>query len=379
KLVNAPPQAHQLLIDAVGSLLQNSSVENMYSEVKLRGYAWLTADPSSGCEVRKILLDIFRRFHSIGYRYYATANLKNTADCIFFISDENDVGLREYAMLSLNATDRIRLIDTSPEIIKTVHHCLEQNWSKGIQSESLKNDGLYYEFKLSGRPWLSSGDEAIDSRLILTVLFQQLAAIGWGVVTALDISRRANDKAVFLLRRCAATSIPHFAISMNEVDIIRVICSNKEVVDFIAATLSECWTLGVSSLGLRNGCAEFKLNGTPWSCSTITSQFELTRMLMSRIMYALALRGWKVVCSADVSAKYHRSENDPPHPVDVHSWFVAYTGHENDQQTMPSSLLSPEVQRIYPSAPPLNLEQPTDEPPSYDDVVKASNIGWNIR
>ncbi|MFH4977676.1 hypothetical protein AB6A40_004385 [Gnathostoma spinigerum] len=379
KLINAPPQAHQLLIDIVGSLLQSSSVENMYSEVQLRGYAWLTTSSIFGCEVRKILLDIFRRFHSIGYRYYGTANLKNTADCIFFISDESSVGLRHYAMLSLNATDRIRLIDTSPEIIEVVRRCLEQNWSQGIQNEGPKDDGSYYEFKLNGRPWLSCGNEAIDSRLILTLIFQQLAGIGWDVVTALDISRRPNDKAVFVLRRCAATNIPHFAISMNSTDIIRVIYSNREVNDFIAATLSECWTLGVSSFGRRNGCSEFILNGTPWSCSSTTSQFEVTRMLMSRIMYVLALRGWKVVFSADVSAKYERPKNREPYPVDVHSWFVAYTGYEEGQRTALSSLHLSEVQHIHPSAPPIDIEEVMNTPPSYANAVKQSNRGCNIR
>lgn len=33
--------------------------------------------------------------------------------------------------------------------------------------------------------------------------------------------------------------------------------------------------------------------------------------------------GWKLVCSADISAKYHTTKHDR-YPIDVHSWFFLY-------------------------------------------------------
>ena len=34
--------------------------------------------------------------------------------------------------------------------------------------------------------------------------------------------------------------------------------------------------------------------------------------------------GWRLVASADVSAKYVRQDNGPDYPIDVHSWYFVY-------------------------------------------------------
>ena len=34
--------------------------------------------------------------------------------------------------------------------------------------------------------------------------------------------------------------------------------------------------------------------------------------------------GWKVVASADVSAKYVHPDHGSDYPIDVHSWYLVY-------------------------------------------------------
>ncbi len=71
---------------------------------------------------------------------------------------------------------------------------------------------------------------------------------------------------------------------------------------------------------------EWILLGEPWS-SYGSNDNVMSRHLMTRLLNELARLGWRVICSADVSAKYVHHENVPDYPDDVHCWFVACTGH----------------------------------------------------
>ena len=42
--------------------------------------------------------------------------------------------------------------------------------------------------------------------------------------------------------------------------------------------------------------------------------------------------GWRLVASADVSAKYVHQDNGPDYPTDVHNWyFVYWPGNAGEQ------------------------------------------------
>ncbi|VDM39226.1 unnamed protein product [Toxocara canis] len=386
QLVNAPSEAGRIIIECVADLYQKHINANEFFEVQMKGisqnlfyqsdffagYLWSATTSESGFRARQLLLNIFHRFHEVRYRYYGTANIKGTADCIFFIADCQDVGPREYCMLSLNASDRVRIIGAPDELIGMVGECLQRHWPKGIQDAKTKGDGAYFEYKMKGFPWSSCGTESVDSRLMLTIILQQLITVGWGVVTALDVSRRANDKAVFLLRRCAVGSVPHFAICPAETDKIRLVNADKQMIELVGNVLRSSWTLGIQREGLYGHSFEYRLAGYVWSSSVFgcSGQFELCRMMMTRLLYELAQRGWRVICSADVSSKYASDDgnNSKEHPVDVHSWFIAYTGLASAAQpSLPNPTLSAPEQ-VVPTAPPL------EPPPSYDEAVAGVGV-----
>jgi hypothetical protein len=71
---------------------------------------------------------------------------------------------------------------------------------------------------------------------------------------------------------------------------------------------------------------EWKLQGKPWS-SYGGNDYAMSRHLMTRLLNEMARLGWRVICSADVSAKYVHQQNGPGYPLDVHCWFLARTGH----------------------------------------------------
>ncbi|VDK42311.1 unnamed protein product [Anisakis simplex] len=368
QLVNAPVEANNILIECVDTLHQRDHSGQNYFEVQMKGYLWEALTAEGGFQARSLLLNTFSRFHELRYRFYGTANIKGTADCIFFISDRDDVGQREYCMLSLNASDRLRLVCAPNEVVDLVGECLQRYWVKGIQHAKVKGgDPLHFEYKLGGFPWNSMGTEAVESRLLITIILQQLVTIGWAVVTAIDLSRRATDKAVFLLRRCAASTIPHFAICPAETDKLRVINANKEMIEVVGNVLRSCWTLGIQREEYYGNSFEYKLVGYPWS-STVSSltgdhQYELCRMMMISLIDELGRHGWRVICSADVSSKYIKSNNSSEeHPLDVHSWFIAYTADISAPQSQSTSA----IPQQFPTAPLVAVDA---LPPSYDEAV----------
>lgn len=374
QLINGPAEARSVLAECSKELLQKQSCGNNYFEVQLRGNVWRVSLKKDWFLSRKILLDCFTQFLRLRYFFYGTANLLGSADCIFFISDGGDMGLQEFCLLSLNNDNHIRLINAPDEVIQAARNCLKERWTRGIQKAGTKTGGNFYEFKITGSPWSSCGVEAIESRLLMTVLLQQLVQVGWAVVTAFDISRTAANKAVFLLHRCVAANIPHFAICPAHVNFIRIINANEDMVQLVKETVQETWTVGIESEIVYGNSYEMTLAGSPWESSG--EVFELTRAMMARILYELGKRGWRPICSADVSSQYlNDGKKAHCHPLDVHSWFIAYTGCNQAsapaQETEPQEpvpLALPVPNEIVPSGS-LYPSLQNEPPPSYEDAV----------
>jgi hypothetical protein len=73
--------------------------------------------------------------------------------------------LHQHACLTLNWTDRIRLIRFPPAIIDAVRQAIRVSWRRGLQNERMYAGA--YEFKLAGNPWYGQGCEAVESRVMM--------------------------------------------------------------------------------------------------------------------------------------------------------------------------------------------------------------------
>jgi len=65
---------------------------------------------------------------------------------------------------------------------------------------------------------------------------------------------------------------------------------------------------------------EWKVAGNPFSGNVFSDQRVMIHLL-TKILKSMNLSGWKLVASADVSSKYVNRKNQPPRPLDTHSWF----------------------------------------------------------
>merc|ERR1712154_312131 len=78
---------------------------------------------------------------------------------------------------------------------------------------------------------------------------------------------------------------------------------------------------------------QWKLRGTPFSGRGLGSDQRLMIHLLTRILRHFHHQGWRMVASADVSAKYHKdSDNDEEYPLDTHSWFFLHDPDTTSEQ-----------------------------------------------
>jgi len=76
----------------------------------------------------------------------------------------------QYACLTINWSDRLRLIQFPAPIIDAVRQAILATWRRGIQNE--KQYGGAYEFKLGGNPWAALGVDTVESRMLMYVFIQ---------------------------------------------------------------------------------------------------------------------------------------------------------------------------------------------------------------
>ena len=225
-------------------------------------------------------------------------------------------------VISLNSTDRIRLIAAPPEVTQCVRNTIVSFWKKGIQKEQ-----DYYgswDFKLKGTPWWADGTEAVQSRLLITKIVEALLARGWIVQIGIDMTSKDQDKSVLMFQRSAVPPAPIFCLSLNETDKLRLINAPQNVIDMFRQVVESKWLFRIQQENPYDQSWEIKLNGNPWNYGINGHDGAHGRVLLCFLLQAFAQLGWRHVLSADVSAKYVHQENGPDYPIDVHSWWFMY-------------------------------------------------------
>ena len=85
----------------------------------------------------------------------------------------------------------------------------------------MQREGNYcgsHEFKLSGNPWWASGEETVMARYLVGSLLSELRGAGWEVGATLDVSRKMQDKTVFIMKQCSPSKQDWAVIGFHETD-----------------------------------------------------------------------------------------------------------------------------------------------------------------
>jgi hypothetical protein len=208
-------------------------------------------------------------------------------------------GKNHFACVSLNETDKLRLIGFPDHVQGAIESAIQTGWCSGLQRKQNYGDSI--EYKLKGNFLLGQGSEAVPSRRFMLCVLKNLKSLGWKLIASTDISSKEMDKDVLFFRLEEPDPEAHlFCISLNESDKIRLIDSPPGLDTAMEAFLTQIWKKGIQSTSVKEpGCVQFKLRGTPWYADgeeTVTS-----RILVLNILAELESNGWHLYGTIDMS------------------------------------------------------------------------------
>jgi len=234
--------------------------------------------------------------------------------------------------MSLNRNDRLRIVGAPSYIEAEAEEVVTEHW--GVQGVAPYAGS--YELKLYGTPWWADGEDTVKARHVIAQLICRFKSMGWEVGATVDVSRKVQDKTVFIFRQCPPEQQDFAVLSFHGSDKIRFMsnCTDTfsltDSIDrvFDAANLTQ-------NISFYWKAKQWQIKGVPFS-GNINHGMEQRMMIhqLTKILRVFHLLGWCLVASADISAKYHKS-NNKEYALDTHSWFFLYD---------PTSVLQSEVQ-----------------------------------
>ena len=344
-LIDVPHQIEKDLVDAVSvlcsvkdyKLLENVDGVIITSRISLSGFTW-GATGDSAIAVRRMILEVIRTARRHKYDLVTNLNLKGTTDSLMF---QHKMSLSDSAedmfAMSLNRNDRLRLLCAPSYVVTSTEELVTDNW--GVQGCKEKA-GDCYEFKLYGTPWWADGETAVKSRFLIAVIIAKFKSLGWEVAATVDVSRKLNDKTVFIFRQCPPETQEWAVLSFHESDKMRFLSSTDTfmLTDGIDRILDAADATKTISYYWK--AKQWTLRGVPFSGhSTYGVDQRLIIHLLSRIMKHFHKQGWRLVASADISAKYH-SGNNNSYPLDTHSWFLL---HDPDSMIVSETIINMDI------------------------------------
>ncbi|KAF9700859.1 hypothetical protein EKO04_000211 [Ascochyta lentis] len=168
--------------------------ERMYGnsqEFKLSGYPWsaMGSDAMEACRLIGALLGTLR---SLGWVLSLNTNVsQNLAnkDSLIFRYQSPAPAPCDWCSISFSRTDRIRLIDVSPEVCQALPARLGQEW---VSKTSQYAPGIQ-EVKLHGYPWAAGGKDTMRVRELLLTMLETLEEEGWTVYASIDQSMSSQN------------------------------------------------------------------------------------------------------------------------------------------------------------------------------------------
>ncbi|CAF0775027.1 unnamed protein product [Brachionus calyciflorus] len=300
-------------------------------EIKLYGNPWTdwSRDSSESFDIPILILELMRNLFRNGWEFLGaidSGKRQTSLNALYFryAPDEinkNDIENTRFFAMSLNKSDRVRLHRADEDLkslLTNPNYGMQSLWQKGIQNQKIVNNA--YEFKLSGNPWDSSGDEAVESRRLLNDLFNLFSRYGWSLYGTCDLTKSETNKSTFFFRTkpIEPKHLVNFCVSLNETDKIRLIGGNPSLTQEVKEAILQGWQKGIQEESNYYGSDQIKLRGYPFS--TTGADKVYTCVMMTLILNNLEKKGFKLLCSADVSQKYYSDDNNR-YPVDLHSWF----------------------------------------------------------
>lgn len=315
--------------------IQREKMLGLSLELKLKGTPWnaWSNDSIEGFSIPLMMCEIMSNLYKAGWIFSGaidTGKTQYSLNALYFkyapgeIKKE-DLDNTSFFALSLNKSDRVRLHRSTndlEQIMTNPNWGMPQLWPRGIQETTTIHNAL--DFKLKGNPWLSNESEAVDSRRLLSNIFNLLSRYGWSLYATCDLTKNLSNKSTFFFRSkpIEPKTLVNFCVSLNESDRIRLIehNNNEALIDQARQAILQGWPKGIQKDSDYFNSWQFKLVGWPFSSFDSSSDNVYATVMMLYILSNIEKMGYRLLCSADVSGKYVSNKNES-HAVDLHSWF----------------------------------------------------------
>ncbi|GKU05674.1 hypothetical protein FLAG1_08577 [Fusarium langsethiae] len=185
----------------------------------------------------------------------------------------------QFACMTLNMNDRIRLINFTQVEVEAVKQVVKTRWKPGLVQT--RPYGESTEVWVRGRPWANDSNGNDDARRLILWILETLFDLGWVMQCSLDITRKSDSKDTLIFRKQDPTPPPcdWICISFDNSDKLKIVDSPpKDLTDAILQTFGR-------DVRRREITAEkFKihLGIQPWEPSgtdTVTTRLLLLRLV----------------------------------------------------------------------------------------------------
>jgi hypothetical protein len=328
-LIDVPCEIERQLVESIMavisvedySLLDSEDEVLLTSKMKLAGCSW-TATGEQAVAVRRMVLAVITVARSHKYELVTNLNTKGTTDSLLFQHKSSLLTSPEdMFIMSLNRNDRLRIIGAPSYIETEAEEVVSEHW--GVQGVSPYAGS--FEIKLYGTPWWADGEDTVKARNVIAQLIARFKSVGWEVGATVDVSRKLQDKTVFIFRQCPPEQQDFSVLSFHGSDKLRFLSNSTDTFSltdgidriFDAANLTQ-------NISFYWKAKQWQVKGVPFS-GNMNHGVEQRMMvhLLTRVLRVFHLLGWRLVASADISAKYHKSNNQE-YALDTHSWFFLH-------------------------------------------------------
>ncbi|KAF3000845.1 hypothetical protein E8E13_007084 [Curvularia kusanoi] len=161
--------------------------EGMYGnsrEFKLEGYPWVSTS-TDGMQARRLIAALLGTLHRMGWIMTLNTDVsrsKADKDTLLFRHQSPAPAPCDWGCISFSRSDRMRLIDMSPEVCEKLPARLGQQW---VSKVSQYAPGIQ-EIKFHGYPWAVSGKATMSVRELLLTMLAMLEEEGWTVYASID-------------------------------------------------------------------------------------------------------------------------------------------------------------------------------------------------
>lgn len=247
-----------------------------------------------------------------GFCFYGTQNSKGSADTLFFMRGDDISALEShYLLMGLNGNSELRLVNSNSAVLDLVKSAVFSAWPPGLSFAELYLHPGSYRFCVEGKPWKCSGKQLIEAHLMLIRLFDDFSANGYRVVATLSLGTYLVDKSTFILRSVPHSLLvpeKHIAVINEGVGTMTLVNFSVDLVVVVRKCVEINWFTehGIKKMGW-SFCGSFEIVfGAPVYDSSAPCG---AWVMLVAIISAIEKEGWRLMSSADVSARTSDESN----------------------------------------------------------------------